>query len=123
MNYQATSIRPFIGSKNFNESRAFYEELGFQEIKIDPKMSLFKVNEHLAFYLQGYYAKDWIENTMFVIEVDDIDTCYADIVSKNLPDKYQDVKLTKIKYLDWGKEIHLLDPAGVLLHFCQFKKA
>ena len=122
MNYQATSIRPFIGSKDFNESRAFYTELGFQEITIEPKMSLFKVNEHLAFYLQAYYTKDWIENTMFVIEVDDIDTCYADILSKNLSDKYPSIKLTNIKYWDWGKEIHLLDPAGVLLHFCEFKK-
>ncbi|MFT5386883.1 MAG: hypothetical protein ACI81W_004301, partial [Saprospiraceae bacterium] len=29
MNYKAKSIRSFIGAKDFNESRTFYQELGF----------------------------------------------------------------------------------------------
>lgn len=52
MSYQAKSIRTFIGAKNYDESRTFYQELGFEEVILSPKMSLFKVNENLGFYLQ-----------------------------------------------------------------------
>jgi len=52
MNYKAKSIRTFIGAKNYNESRTFYTELGFEEVVLSLKMSLFKVNEDLGFYLQ-----------------------------------------------------------------------
>ena len=55
------SIRTFIGSKDFLESRTFYARLGFEEISISPKMSYFKANESLGFYLQDAYVKDWVE--------------------------------------------------------------
>ncbi len=32
MKHQAKSIRPFIGTKNFELSRSFYCDLGFKEI-------------------------------------------------------------------------------------------
>jgi hypothetical protein len=117
---QAKTIRPFIGSKNFAESRAFYADLGFTEVIIDKTMSLFKVNDHLAFYLQDAYVKDWIENTMVFLEVEDVEACYEDFQRKKLTDKYKGVKLPPIRIWDWGKEIHLLDPAGVLWHFGKF---
>jgi len=49
-----------IGAKNYAESSAFYRQLGFEEIVIDQKMSLFKVNDNLGFYLQDYYVKKWV---------------------------------------------------------------
>jgi len=32
MSYQAKTIRTFIGAKNYDESRTFYQELGFDRI-------------------------------------------------------------------------------------------
>ena len=58
MSYKAKNLRPFIGAKRYDESRMFYQELGFKEFIIDDKMSLFKVNEHLAFYLQKLISKN-----------------------------------------------------------------
>ena len=44
------SIRSFIGAKDFDVSRAFYQELGFTEIPIDAKMSYFEqVHQHQYF--------------------------------------------------------------------------
>ena len=34
MNYQAKSIRSFIGAKDFNESRQFYRDFDFEEVDI-----------------------------------------------------------------------------------------
>ncbi|KRD61638.1 glyoxalase [Flavobacterium sp. Root935] len=120
MNHNVKSIRPFIGSKNFEVSRSFYRDLGFEETVLDTKMSVFKSNE-IAFYLQDAYVKDWIDNSMIFIEVDDVERYYNELQVLNLPERYDGVKLTPIRYLDWGSECFLHDPSGVLWHFGKFK--
>jgi len=120
MKYLAKSIRGFIGAKDFQVSRRFYTELGFEESVIDKKMSLFKVNDKLAFYLQDYYIKDWINNSMLFLEVDDVEKCQKVLLEKRLPEKFKGVRLTDIKTWDWGREIFMHDPSGVLWHFGQF---
>ena len=122
MTYQAKSIRAFIGAKDYTESRKFYQELGFGEIQITPNMTLFKVNENLAFYLQDAYVKDWINNSMIFLEVDDIDACFKELIDKELHLKYESVRLSSIVKNDWGDECFLHDPSGVLWHFGAYKK-
>jgi hypothetical protein len=89
MSYQAKTIRTFIGAKNYDESRIFYQELGFEEVILSPKMSLFKVNENLGFYLQDYYVKKWCNNSMVFLEVDDVDECWNELHNKGLQEKYK----------------------------------
>ena len=120
MTYQAKSIRSFIGAKDFNESRQFYTDIGFDEVPIADNMSLFKVNDQLAFYLQDAYVKKWINNSMIFIEVDDVKACEKELRAKDLDKKYKYVRFTEIKTWDWGREIFMHDPSGVLWHFGQF---
>lgn len=122
MQMKSKSLRGFLGSKNFETSRQFYLDLGFRESNINPTMSLFMVDDTLAFYLQDYYVKDWIENTMMFLEVENVQQYYQEITSKQLPDTYPAVNITSIKYEDWGQEFHMLDPAGVLWHFGSFEE-
>ena len=122
MSYQANTIRTFIGAKNYDESRAFYQELGFEEVVLSPKMSLFKVNENLGFYLQDYYVKKWCNNSMVFLEVDDVDKCWEELYSKGLQEKYKYVRFTPINQFDWGREFFMHDPSGILWHFGQFNK-
>jgi len=96
MSFQAKSIRTFIGAKNYVESKRFYQELGFEEVVLFPKMSLFKVNENLGFYLQDYYHKKWCNNTMVFLEVNDVDECWNELHGKGLQDKYKYVRFTPI---------------------------
>ena len=119
MNHKAQSIRPFIGAKDFEISRSFYRDLGFEETTLGPQMSVFKTG-NLAFYLQNAYVKDWIDNTMIFVEVDDVDRYYNELQALNLPGKYQNVKLTPIRHEDWGSECFLHDPSGFLWHFGAF---
>jgi len=123
MAYKAKSIRTFIGAKDYALSRKFYQELGFEEVVLSKDMCLFKVNEQLNFYLQDAYVKNWINNSMVFLEVDNIDQCWQELQAKELPSKYKGVKLSEIKNLDWGRECFLHDPSGVLWHFGQFKEA
>jgi catechol 2,3-dioxygenase-like lactoylglutathione lyase family enzyme len=119
MHHTAISIRPFIGAKDFELSRSFYKDLGFQERILSPDMSLFKT-DRIGFYLQNAYVRDWIDNSMIFLEVDDVDRYWNELLALELTTKYQGVKLTPIRKYDWGKECFLHDPSGILWHFGQF---
>ncbi len=121
MNHKALSLRPFIGAKDFEVSKRFYRDLGFKETVISPDMSVFEI-EKIAFYLQDYYIKDWINNTMLFLEVEDVACHYNELLALNLPDKYENVKLTPIRDDYWGREYFLHDPSGILWHFGEFNK-
>lgn len=115
----AIAIRPFIGSSNFDLSRRFYRDIGFEEIELGPHMSLFKTGE-TGFYLQNAYVKDWVDNTQVFLEVDDVDRCWTELAALNLPERYPGVRLTPPKTEAWGKECFLHDPDGILWHFGSF---
>ena len=119
MQHKAKSIRPFIGSENFETSRNFYTDLGFQEVVLAHNMSLFQ-NDTIGFYLQDAYVKDWIDNTMVFMEVEDVEQFWNNLVALNLTAKYPSAKLIPMKSYDWGKECFLIDPSGILWHFGTF---
>ena len=120
MEYNVISIRPFIGARNFEQSRNFYRDLGFTEINLSPKMSLFQ-NKKVAFYLQDAFVQDWIDNTMIFLEVENLDQVYRDLLALNLETKYPHVKLIPIRIEHWGRECFLHDPSGILWHFGELK--
>lgn len=103
MKQNIKSIRPFIGSENFEISRSFYRDLGFEEVEIDSKMSLLRRND-TAFYLQDAYVKDWIDNTMVFMEVENTDEFFREVQSLHLTEKYENVKVSPVQTLPWGKE-------------------
>jgi hypothetical protein len=120
MKHIAKSIRPFIGAENFEESRLFYLELGFEESILSKDLSLFKVSDKLGFYLQNAYVKDWVDNTMLFLEVDDVNRYWHELQKLGLHQKYKKVKLTPIREETWGKECFMHDPSGILWHFGEF---
>ncbi|ALR30238.1 glyoxalase [Chryseobacterium sp. IHB B 17019] len=119
MKQNLQSIRPFIGAENFEVSRNFYKDLGFEEIILEPKLSLFK-KQKTGFYLQDAYVKDWIDNTMIFIEVENVDEFWQELIGLNLTEKYDRVKLIPIRTMAWGKECFVHDPSGILWHFGEF---
>jgi len=121
MNSKAASIRPFIGAKDYNVSRRFYLDLGFTEVVLSNDMSLFKTDQ-IGFYLQNAYVKDWIDNSMIFVEVEDVDHYWNELLALDLVVKYPGVKLIPVRHYDWGKEFFMHDPSGILWHFGQFKK-
>ncbi|MFC4261556.1 glyoxalase [Ferruginibacter yonginensis] len=116
---QIHSIRPFIGTTNFEVSKLFYNTVGFEEISISPILSVFKMNG-IAFYLQDAYVKDWIDNTMVFVEVDNAADFYAYLLSKNITQQFPEAQLKPVHYQPWGAECFLHDPSGILWHFGHF---
>ena len=119
MIHKAISIRPFIGAKDYNLSRSFYRDLGFEEVVLSASMSLFKTGP-LGFYLQNAYVKDWIDNSMIFLEVDDTEHYWKELLALDLTNKYPGVRLTPVRQLAWGSECFMHDPSGILWHFGQF---
>lgn len=119
MEHKAASIRPFIGATDFHLSRSFYRDLGFEEVVLSPDMSLFKTAD-LGFYLQDAYVKDWIDNTMIFLEVEDVNVFWDQLVALDLTSKYKNARLSPIRVDSWGSECFVHDPSGILWHFGTF---
>ncbi len=120
MKQNVKSVRAFIGAVNFEESRLFYKDLGFEESIIFKDMSYFRISPELGFYLQNAYVKDWVDNTMMFLEVNNVNEYFKELQNLGLHEKYKNVKLTPIKENDWGKECFMHDPSGILWHFGEF---
>ena len=119
MNIHAKSIRAFIGSRNYDVSRAFYRDLGFEEVITSEKMSYFRVGA-FGFYLQDAYVKDWVDNSMVFLEVDHLEDQLKALKALGLTEKYENVRLSGIVHNSWGSEFFLHDPSGILWHFGTF---
>lgn len=65
------SARPFLPAKDFEASKSFYEALGFRKL-LDGEVAIFGVGES-AFILQRYYEREWAENCMMQLMLDDLD--------------------------------------------------
>ena len=120
MTIKPKSIRSFIGAKDFSLSRSFYKDVGFEEVIISPDMSLFKIGD-FGFYLQDAYVKEWIENSMIFLEVENLAEVLQQLTEKDLEARYLNVKISRIHFKDWGNEFFVHDPSGILWHIGEFK--
>lgn len=119
MEHKIRSIRPFIGAMDFEKSLQFYRDLGFEETSLGPQLSVFKTGA-FSFYLQNAYVKEWIENTMILVEVEDLEQHHQHLTALGLPSKYETVKVSAIQNDHWGSEYFVHDPSGILWHFGTF---
>lgn len=121
MEIKAKSIRTFIGAKDFELSRSFYRALGFEENSLDPSMSYFRIDENIGFYLQKYYVRKWVDNSMVFLEVENVAHYLERILGLKLNEEFDNVRISDIKEETWGSEFFIHDPAGVLWHIGEFK--
>lgn len=119
MPQQFRSIRPFIAAKDFEISRSFYRDLGFEETPLSPKLSVFK-RDDMAFYLQNAYMEEWADNTMLFMEVENVALFWEELQSLGLTEKYPAARIEPPVEQHWGSECFVHDPSGILWHFGEF---
>jgi len=119
-NLNVVNITSFIGAKDFELSTQFYKDLGFTPEVTTEKAVLFKLGD-FGFWLQEYYVKEWIENTMLCLYVEDISSWFTLIQDLNIKSKYgAQARLHSEPHKQEGGEMmQLIDPSGVLWHIRQ----
>jgi uncharacterized glyoxalase superfamily protein PhnB len=112
------SARPFLPTKDFDASKSFYEALGFKKL-LDGDVAIFDVGD-TSFILQRYYKKEWAENCMMQLMVDDLDQWWAHIERLDLARSFGVPPPKPPALQSWGLRVaFLIDPAGVLWHVAQ----
>jgi hypothetical protein len=109
---------------NFAESVDFYSQLGWQlnfRAEADDLAEFELAGQR--FYLQNYYHKDWANNFMMHISVDDAQAWFDHAQRVIARGNWQYARLQEPKEESYGALVtHVWDPSGVLLHFAQWLK-
>jgi hypothetical protein len=112
------AARPFLPARDFETSKAFYRALGFATL-LDGEVAIFGVGSG-AFILQNYWQKDWAENCMMQLMVDDLDAWWTHIKSLDLPARFGVKPPRPPEMQPWGLRVaYVFDPSGVLWHVAQ----
>lgn len=111
--------RPFLPSRDFELSKRFYQALGFQTLLDSSEVAIFSMGTS-GFLLQRRYQKQWAENCMMQLMVDDLDSWWGHIVSLDLPSRFGVQPPKSPAFQPWGLRIaYLVDPCGVLWHVAE----
>ena len=114
-------VRPFMPAKDFDLSKRFYEALGFEKV-LDGEVAIFNAGSG-GFILQRYYQKDWAENFMMQLMVDDLDAWWAHVEKLDLPKQFNVQAPRAPAMQPWGLRIaYVFDPCGVLWHIGERRK-
>ena len=106
-------IKTFIASKNYDISKAFYSEIGFNASYVNEDLTLFE-NGDCLFFLQRFYNPELANNFMLQICVADIQDAF-DLCSGSL----HKTKISSIEQQHWGSVFYLWGPSGELLHITE----
>lgn len=113
------SARPFLPAMDLDRSKAFYEALGFTRELDSDDVAIYRIGA-TAFLLQNHYQKEWAENFMMQLLVDDLDAWWVRIEALDLPTRFGVPAPTPPAVQPWGLRIaYLVDPSGVLWHVAQ----
>ena len=112
------SLEPFVPSgTNFEGSKQFFQELGF-EINWDAGDYVGFEKDGCKFILQKYDKADFAENYMVSVRVSNVEEFRNSVIEKGLPEKFG-IRIGKVNQQAYGKEVVIIDIAGVCWHFIE----
>ncbi|MEP6569558.1 MAG: hypothetical protein ABJC10_07280 [Acidobacteriota bacterium] len=113
---QATALLPFVPSgSDYEASRRLFADLGFEEVWENSGYAGFR-NGNAQFILQKFDNETFASNFMVSIKVPNLDAWWQAISQKQLVTKYPGLRLNPPANFPWGREINLIDLAGVCWH-------
>ena len=122
MNLNVSDIKTFVPAKSFETSFSFYIALGWRPTwqAEDNSLAVMELGDH-RFYLQNYFQKDWAENCMLHITVDDAQAWFEHANTVISSSRFNGSRIRKPQREPYGAVVtYVWDPSGVLLHFAQF---
>jgi hypothetical protein len=112
------SLEPFVPSgSNFEASKQLFQALGFH-INWDAGDYISFEKDGCAFILQRYNNEAFAQNLMITVKVDNATEFWQSVIDKKLVDTFG-IKLGNPTDQPYGKEVNLIDIAGVCWHFVE----
>ena len=112
------SLQPFVPSgNNFEASKQLFIELGFK-INWDGGGYAGFEKDGCKFILQHFDNRDFAENFMITVGVDNADEFRKQVLEKKLPEKFG-IRIGEVTNQPYGREVNIIDIAGVCWHFVQ----
>ena len=113
------SIEPFVPSgADFQGSKNLFLELGFS-INWDASDYIGFQKDERRFILQKFSNNEFAENFMLSVKVDNVEEFRNEVLNKQLPEKFG-VRIGNVTDQPYGREVNLIDIAGVCWHFVQY---
>ena len=115
---KALEIKAFVPARDYELSRRFYADVGFEETSEFEGVACF-VLDGCSFLLQHFYEPAHAGNFMMHLRVTDADAWHRRLVEQELVARYRehDVRMTPPADRPWRmRDFHLIDPSGVLWH-------
>ena len=109
------AMRPTVPALDFDVSKRFYVELGFQPRPLTDRLVEMQLGV-FSFILQAYYVREWADNFVVHVTVSDIGLWWDHIMSLDLPARYG-VKIQAPEPQGWAMVAGVTDPSGVLWRF------
>ena len=117
-NIQFKSLEPFVPSgNNFEVAKQFFQELGFQ-IAWDAGDYVGFEKDSCKFTLQKFDNQAFAENFMISVGISNAQDFYQNVVEKQLAEKFG-IRVSKPTQQPYGKEVNVIDMAGVCWHFVE----
>ena len=79
-NLSISDLRPFIPARSFEQSKQFYTSIGWSVKDVAPKLALAE-SQDVRFYIQDYYIKEFAENAMLHITVEEAHAWYEHVAA------------------------------------------
>ena len=111
-------FKVYMPAKDFELSKRFYTALGFRMSPGWGGTADFELGGH-RFRLQDYWVKDWAQNFMVVIGVDDVEAWHQRAKAMAESGQYKGMSVKPPEPVDEASVLHVGDPSGVLLVFVQ----
>lgn len=112
------SLEPFVPSgSNFEGSKQLFQELGFT-INWDAGDYIGFEKDGCKFILQRFDNNEFAQNFMISVRVNNVEDFWKSSIEKNLTAKYG-VKIGQPTKQPYGKEVNIIDIAGVCWHFVE----
>ncbi|GAB2599661.1 VOC family protein [Spirosoma areae] len=112
------SLEPFIPSgNNFEGSIQFFQEVGFV-INWEAGDYVGFERDGCKFILQKFDSVAFAQNLMLTVRISNADEFWREITEKRLPEKFA-IRLGKPTDQPYGREVNLIDLAGVCWHFIE----
>jgi uncharacterized glyoxalase superfamily protein PhnB len=112
-NLTAIEIKAFVPARNFDLSRQFYQDLGFELAWDEDGLAYFH-HGNCAFLLQDFYVKEHADNFMMHLLVEDVDAWWQNFQARGIVAKYG-TRAEPPQDQPWGlRDFVIVDPTGVL---------